>query len=274
MNAIAPVSVATLSFAEVKQLAVDIARSGLFGIKTPEQAVALMMIAQAEGRHPALAARDYDIIQGRPAKKSEAMHRDFFQAGGTIKWHNLTDDEADATFSHPQGGDVRITWDHKRAAQAGLGGKGNWKTYPRQMLRSRCISEGVRTVWPMATSGMYEPGEVAEFTGTTIEAEPPKVESARDAINREVPLDAPKPQKLTISQWLDSIEIALRDAQTPEEINKVLDRAELLEAPNLLKGAALDRFLAIRQAARDRAAPFPPLEEDEEETVDADGVPA
>jgi hypothetical protein len=34
---------------------------------------------------------------------------------------------------------------------------------PRQMLRSRVISEGVRTVYPGATSGLYEEGEVASF---------------------------------------------------------------------------------------------------------------
>ena len=58
-----------LGFHEVQQLATSIARSGLFGMKTPEQALALMMIAQAEGRHPALAARDYDIIQGRAGEE-------------------------------------------------------------------------------------------------------------------------------------------------------------------------------------------------------------
>jgi hypothetical protein len=38
-----------------------------------------------------------------------------------------------------------------------------YKKYPRQMLRSRCVSEGVRTVYPAATSGMYVPEEVQDF---------------------------------------------------------------------------------------------------------------
>ena len=38
-----------------------------------------------------------------------------------------------------------------------------WKKYPRQMLRSRVISEGVRTVFPGATSGLYEVGEVQDI---------------------------------------------------------------------------------------------------------------
>jgi hypothetical protein len=158
-----PVLHSGFSFADMQRLAESIARSGLFGVKNPDQALALMAISQAEGRHPALAARDYDIIQGRPAKKAEAMQRDFIAAGGKIEWHKLSDTEAEATFSHPAGGTVRIGWDKARAQAAGISGKDNWKKFPRAMLRARCVSEGVRTVYPMATSGMYVPEEVSEF---------------------------------------------------------------------------------------------------------------
>lgn len=148
---------------DLQTMASAIAKSGLFGAKTPEQALALMLVAQAEGLHPASAARDYDIIQGKGAKKSEAMLRDFLKAGGSVKWASLTDTTADATFSHPAGGEVRITWDMLRAETAGLKGKEMWKKYPRQMLRARCVSEGVRTVCPMATGGMYTPEEVQDM---------------------------------------------------------------------------------------------------------------
>lgn len=148
---------------ELEKMAAAIAKSNLFGAKTPEQALTLMLVSQAEGRHPALAARDYDIIQGRPAKKAEAMLRDFLEGGGKVEWHMLSDTVADATFSHPSGGSVRIDWTLNRAIAAGLGGRDMWKKYPRQMLRSRTVSEGIRTVCPMATSGMYVPEEVHDI---------------------------------------------------------------------------------------------------------------
>jgi hypothetical protein len=148
---------------DIEKLAEAVAKSGMFGIRTKEQALVLMSISQAEGRHPAEAARDYNIIQGRPAKTSEAMMRDFIHAGGRVEWHQLSDDVADATFSHPQGGTIRILWDTRRAATAGLANKDNWRKFPRQMLRSRCVSEGVRTVCPMATSGFYAPEEVRDM---------------------------------------------------------------------------------------------------------------
>lgn len=150
-------------YSEVERMGERIAKSALFGVKTADQAIALMLVAQAEGRHPAVAAMDYDIIQGRPAKKAEAMMRDFLRGGGKIEWHALSDTEAAATFTHPQGGSARIDWDMKRAGNAGLTGKDNWRKFPRAMLRSRVVSEGIRTIYPIATSGMYVPEEVADF---------------------------------------------------------------------------------------------------------------
>lgn len=158
-----PPHAVAVSLADIQRMATAVAQSGLFGVKTTEQAMALMLVAQAEGLHPAIAARDYDIIQGRPAKKSEAMMRSFIANGGKVRWHALDDKIADATFSHPAGGEIRITWDLLRATTAGLGGKEMYKKFPRQMLRARCISEGVRTVCPMATSGMYVPEEVVDM---------------------------------------------------------------------------------------------------------------
>lgn len=145
---------------EMRQMADAMAKSKLFGMKSPDEVIALMLVAQANGQHPAAAARDYDIISGRPSKKAEAMLRDFIAAGGSVQWHRLDNDCAEATFSHPHGGTVRIDWDMRRAKEAGLGGKEMYRKFPRQMLRSRCISEGVRTVYPVATGGMYAPEEV------------------------------------------------------------------------------------------------------------------
>lgn len=42
-------------------------------------------------------------------------------------------------------------------------GKDNYKKFPRQMLRARVISEGVRAVYPGVLQGMYTPEEVQEF---------------------------------------------------------------------------------------------------------------
>jgi hypothetical protein len=148
---------------DIQTMALAVVKSGLFGMKTVEQATALMLIAQAEGYHPALAARDYHIIQGRPTLKAETMMARFQQQGGKVEWKTLTDKEVTATFSHPSGGSATITWTFEQAKQAGLTGKDNWKNYPRAMLRARVVSEGIRTVFPGVVLGVYTPEEVQDI---------------------------------------------------------------------------------------------------------------
>ena len=158
-NALIPIS-------DMDRMAQAFAKGGLFGTKTPEQCLSLLLLAQAEGQHPALAMRDFDVIQGKPAKKAEAMLRSFIAAGGSVEWHEMSDNKADASFMHPQGSNgkwVRIDWDMARAQKAGLSGKDNYKKFGRQMLANRVISEGCRRVYPAATSGLYVPEEVREI---------------------------------------------------------------------------------------------------------------
>ena len=148
---------------DMQTMAGALAKSGLFGVKTSDQALALMIVAQAEGRHPGSVASDYHIIQGRASLKSDAMLARFQQAGGKVEWHDHSNEKVSGTFSHPQGGSLRIDWDMARAKSAGLGTKDNWRQYPRQMLRARVISEGVRAVFPAVLNGMYAPEEVQDF---------------------------------------------------------------------------------------------------------------
>jgi hypothetical protein len=144
-------------------MASAVAKSGLFGVKTADQAMALMLIAQAEGMHPAIAARDYHVIQGRPALKTDAMLARFQSAGGKVNWETYTAEQVTGQFSHPQGGSISITWTIDQAKKIGLAGKDNWRNYPRAMLRARCISEGIRTVYPGCVVGTYSVEEVQDF---------------------------------------------------------------------------------------------------------------
>lgn len=150
---------------QIERAAEYVVRSRLFGVKTKEEAVALMLIAQAEGVHPMRAVQEYHIINGRPALRADAMLSRFLIAGGRVEWHEISDARVEATFSHPQGGTARIAWTLEDAKRAGLLDKpgGNWSKYPRAMLRARVISEGVRTVYPPIVVNLYTPEEVVFF---------------------------------------------------------------------------------------------------------------
>jgi hypothetical protein len=170
---------ALVSFSDMERMANAIAKSGLFGMKTADQVLALMSIAQGEGLHPAIAARDYHIISGRPALKADAMLARFQQAGGSVKWTKYQDDVVSGVFSHPAGGELEVTWTMAQAKAIGLATKDNWKNYPKAMLRARCISEGIRTVYPGCIVGVYTPEEVQDMEpardvkATVVEVTPP-----------------------------------------------------------------------------------------------------
>ena len=163
--------VATITYADMERMADCIAKSGLFGVKTQVQALALMLLAQSEGLHPVTAARDYHVIQGRPTLKADTMLARFQAAGGTVKWDSYTDKAVSATFSHPHGGSVKVEWTIDQAKAAKLTGKDVWQQYPRAMLRARVISEGIRTVFPGVLAGMYTPEEVRDMVEVKGEAE-------------------------------------------------------------------------------------------------------
>lgn len=196
---------ALVPFDDLQRMGKAIAESGLFGIKTPAQAIALALVAQAEGRHPASAAQDYHVINGRPSLKADAMLGRFLAAGGRVEWHELTDAIADATFHHDNGGSVRLTWDMDRAKAAGLLGNPTWKKYPRAMLRARLVSEGVRTVFPAVLGGMYTPEEVKQF-------DEPEAEETADAEFEIVDEEQAPPQKDTRGRILDHIKSRLDQA--------------------------------------------------------------
>jgi hypothetical protein len=153
---------AIIPLTDMERMAGAIAKSGLFGLKTPEQALALFLVSQSEGRHPASAAKEYHIINGRPALRADAILARFQAAGGSVEWKERSDTRVSGTFSHPQGGSLQVTWSIDDAKRAGIYAN-QWLKYPRQMLTARCISEGVRAVFPAVTSGVYTPEEVADF---------------------------------------------------------------------------------------------------------------
>jgi hypothetical protein len=170
------------SIGELESIAEQLAASGLWpGVDTKQSAFALLLICQAEQTHPVLAMKRYHIIEGRPAMRADAMQAEFQRAGGLIQWVRSDAEICEAVFTHPvqarEGVTVRVTFAELDAAgvtKGKYGVKDNWRKFPRQMLRARAISEGVRMVLPGVVAGIYTPEEVADF-----EPLPPRTVAAR-----------------------------------------------------------------------------------------------
>jgi len=157
-----------IPFQDQQRMAESIVKSKFYGFTDINQVMAVMIVAQAENKHPGTVVQEYDIIQGRPALKSQAILARFQQAGGKVEYITYTDDKVEMTFSHPAGGSLTLAWTMKQAASIGLASKDNWKKYPRAMLKARVVSEGVRAVYPACILGHYAVEEVMDFDSKPI----------------------------------------------------------------------------------------------------------
>jgi len=225
---------ALVPFEQQLQLADAFCRSGLFGVRTRDQAIALMAICEAEGLHPAKAVQEYHIIQGRPALKADAMLARFQAAGGKVKWTSMTDQRVAGEFSHPQGGSVEIDWTIDMAKRAGLTKNPTWNQYPRAMLRARCISEGIRTVYPGVTVGTYTPEEVQDM-------EPPQT-------SRQAPQNAPQAAAAPVE--MAEVVVDVESLLERISLTATIEGMELLRADisRMPKGA--DRTRVVEAAKR------------------------
>lgn len=206
--ALVPEAAASLSLAEIKEMATQAAESGLFpAIKTPAAAFTLMLLCQAEGLHPIQALRRYHIIEGQPSMRADAILAEFQRRGGVVDWHQHDQNACSATFTAPgQQKPATVTWTMDDAKRAELAGRGTWKKYPRQMLRARVISEGVRMAMPEVVVGIYTEEEVRDFVPDPKAAPAPVavvdaqvVEATPTPAPVEAPV-APEPPKATPAQ--------------------------------------------------------------------------
>lgn len=224
-----------LSFEQVEKLAKAMSASRLFpSAQTPENALALMLLCQSEGIHPAQAVRRFHVIKGQVAMRADAMLAEFQARGGKIQWLTSDKTEARAIFEHASGGKYEYSYTIEDAKQAGLiRPDSGWSKFPAAMLRARCISGAIRMVLPGVVCGVYTPEEVMDF-------------------------DADKPSQVPAKRQKAEPMHKAEDAQIVPPAAPKVHTVELpAEPPATVKPAACDttgaEMAALRKAARDAA---------------------
>lgn len=171
---------------EMKKWASTILDSGLlpFSIDTPEQVITIVQHGKELGLTPHIALNNIHIISGRPTLSSTILgsllkrrgiewiwDKDFeiIEKDGIVEmapdkspnrmttihffWKsNITDRVMETTHS--------VTW--AQMYIAGYTTKENYKKYPKEMLRSRALSYGVRALFPEVLSGFYTDLEIQD----------------------------------------------------------------------------------------------------------------
>jgi len=221
--------------AVMQVMAKNIAESGFFGFKNPSQAYAMLMIAESKGLHPVALLQDYHIINNKPALKSAAVLSRFQKAGGKIEYIKSDDNECIAKFSHELGGELTIKWDIDKAKNAGIYNSNPvWKKYPSNLLRARCITDGVIAILPSCLDGGVPETQIQD-TIEDIESEPIKdkeietVEIVEDinVLKKELSIKLKKYQfnNADISAFASKYNLS----DDIDGIKELLDSKELLE---------------------------------------------
>jgi hypothetical protein len=149
----------------LERLAAIIAKSGMGGFKTPEQATVALLLALAEGIPLGRVIHEYHVINGRLSLRSECMLARFQRAGGTVEYLVHNDTEVSLTASHPKGNTLTVVWTIERARKAGLTANTTWAKHPAAMLTARAVAEAVRAVYPACLSGIIAEEEAEEIAG-------------------------------------------------------------------------------------------------------------
>lgn len=137
-------------------------KSGLCpsAIKTPEAALFVILAGRDLGLSPVASLRNISVIQGKIEVAADMQLALFHRAGGRSRWVTLTDQRADLELAAPWTEQPHVsTFTMEDAKRAGLAGD-NWRKYPKAMLRSRAITQGLKDIGYDATAGVYAPGEI------------------------------------------------------------------------------------------------------------------
>lgn len=132
-------------------------------IKTPEQAIAIMMKGRELGIPSMYALSNIVIIKGKPTCNSELMlaliYRDHGDAAMRIV--ESTNEACQIAYRRARWPKEQVyAFTAQDAQRAGLMTTDTWKKYTAAMLRARCISAVARMAFPDSIAGMYTPEEL------------------------------------------------------------------------------------------------------------------
>lgn len=171
-------------------------------VKTPAQALAIMMTGKELGLPPMQSIRGITVIKGTPSMKPETMLALCISRvpGFRYDWGECSVKSATVTVSRPSMATPFVstfTWDD--AVAAGLtvttykeGGKGEnkmWKAYPANMLRWRALGNALHVCCPDVLVGIYTPEEL----GADVNADGEIIDTQQAAPRAQEPRSAPIP---------------------------------------------------------------------------------
>lgn len=135
----------------MRQQADVLIKSGFLpqSVKTPEQAITIMMMGNALSIEPIVALNSINVIQGKPTVSPQLMLA-LVRRSGQLESMKVTDDGETCTVEMTRRNEPTHVekFSRKDADAMGLSGKDNWKKQPATMRRWRAIAAACRVVFP------------------------------------------------------------------------------------------------------------------------------
>jgi hypothetical protein len=202
------------NFEEGLRLAKVVVDSGMFGVKNQADAFVRISTGMGLGLSSVQSLRGIHVISGKPGLSADLMMALCLQSPDCDFFRMVESTNTKATFEAKRIRDDKatpLTFTMEDAERAGLTTtNANYKKYPAQMLRARCIAGLARLVFPEKMHGLYTPDELRDAkTVVDIDA-PPVEEIVVEAEPQRPKVEAkPKPDFLAMAS---DLEIKLSEA--------------------------------------------------------------
>jgi len=145
------------------QMSEVLVRSGFLpdSIKTPQQAVAIILAGRELGIGPWQAIQGINIIKGRPTASPQLMLA-LIKSSGQLEDIKIDGDAKGCTVMMKRRGNhpFTFTFTMEDAKALGLADKPNYRTQPKVMLQWRAIGACSRIVFPDVIMKLYTPDEM------------------------------------------------------------------------------------------------------------------
>ena len=166
------------------QMAGALAKSGLIptGLNTPEKVFVALQWGHELGLSPMVAVNNVAVINGKPTLSADIMAA---VVKRSPEYMSETRAECEITRILPNGEKEvqKSSFSMQDAQNAGLAGRDNWKKYPKRMLKHRCLSYGLKDMFPDILAGLYTPEEMESVS------DEPKEEPKERNITPEVKVE-------------------------------------------------------------------------------------
>lgn len=238
------------SWTAMKEQASMLVKTGFLppSIKTPEQAIAIMLTGKELGIGTMEALRGINVISGKPTVSPQTMLA-LARRSGELEDIKFQEEKTSCTVLIKRKGQTpySVTFGQDEATQMGLSTKDNYVKQAQTMYRWRALAANLRITFPDVISGLYTPEELGAEVLVTGEGEMTVIEQPKTVTTKSNKVDRKLAEiiKTAQEQWPDKAEMT---AEMQVIIKAKFNKKSAKELTDTEKDELLEFLQSSRQA--------------------------